>query len=276
MQSTRANTVLFAALGAMIGVGLVVGASAFSPLAAVALLGAYLGGLAYLAVPRVRQQAASLRVVQPQAALASMRSTPKAREAATRARRRGEVGLPGITLIDVGMMSSARGDRNISYFRDQVSKEHDGARPFVKLYVSGAMVEHAARVRFLLRDPEGHTRFDRELDVTLREGEMDVLPTHHLSLAGQNEIAAGEWDTEIYLEGQLIGAHRFTIAPSMDERLGRAAATLSSEASDARLAPARRVIDAQDESGALSLEDLLRQAEPPPERRRTNGGQRGE
>jgi hypothetical protein len=83
----------------------------------------------------------------------------------------------------------------------------------------------------------------------LRDGEMNILADHHLPLTGNEQIAgAGDWDLRVYINGTLIGAHAFNLAPSINERLGRYE----------REEVERPRLRSSEDEAPMSLEELLR------------------
>jgi hypothetical protein len=90
----------------------------------------------------------------------------------------------------------------------------------------------------------------------LRDGEMNILADHQLPLASNAALQAGDWDLRVYIDGKLLGAHVFTLAPSLNnrfERLEQRDQQRSTAASTYSVPPQQ---DKQDDP--LSLEDLLR------------------
>jgi hypothetical protein len=106
-----------------------------------------------------------------------------------------------------------------------------------------------------MMDHTGNEQYIHEMDVFLRDGEMNILADHHLPLDGNDRIAGmGQWDLRVYLDGELMAMHGFSLAPSYEERTNR-------------LGTSRRTYvmsdDERDRSSkqgdSMRLEDLLRQ-----------------
>ena len=56
----------------------------------------------------------------------------------------------------------------------------------------------------------------------LRDGEMNILADHQLPLVeSERALQAGDWDLRVYVDGSLLGAHMFTLAPSLSDRFRR-------------------------------------------------------
>jgi hypothetical protein len=90
---------------------------------------------------------------------------------------------------------------------------------------------------------------------------MNILADHQLPLAENAALQSGDWDLRVYVDGKLLGAHLFTLAPSLNNRFERLEqrdqqrASSGSSAASTYSTPSAQ--DKQDET-PLSLEDLLR------------------
>lgn len=158
------------------------------------------------------------------------RISPQAREATERARSRGGFVNNDLLMLDVGLIAMQRTREGMAMRRTRnISKDDDGARPFVTLNVDPSEAERNATVRFEIYDQNGEQLFIHEMRTYLREGEMSLMTDHHLPLAGNHEIqGTGDWDMRVYVDGNLVGMHNFMLAPSMNERQRR----LSTNSSD--------------------------------------------
>jgi hypothetical protein len=151
------------------------------------------------------------------------RVSPQAKEAIERARARGGFANNTLLMLDVGLIAVQSSYEGMAMRRTRsISKDDDGARPFVTLYVDPAEAERNAVIRFEIYNQHGDEQFVHEMKVFLREGEMNIMTDHHLPLAGNRDITgAGDWDLRVYLDGNLVGLHNFMLAPSMNERQRR-------------------------------------------------------
>ena len=105
-----------------------------------------------------------------------------------------------------------------------VSKDDDGARPFITLNVEPEDADRNVLIRFEITSHGGEALYVHEMKAFLRDGEMSIMADHHLPLAGNPRIQGmGDWDLRVFLDGNLIGLHNFTLAPSMRERNRRLA-----------------------------------------------------
>lgn len=267
MRVRRQFITWLAILGAMVAVAVLSGAVA-TPLAIglVLLYTVALGGT-------LLDFRANELIERSRASFAAAKMSPEAREAVDRARRRGNVVGAGISLLDIGLISTATTERGIDMRRTRsVSKDEDGVRPFITLHVEPHQADRTTVVRYEMIDQNGATAYVHEMKTFLRDGDMNILADHQLPLYGNEDaIAAGDWDLRVYVDGTLIAAHSFSVAPSVDERLGRR------RAGEGAVPPAARRIatpDASSSGGPVSLEELLRSQEA--EARSSRGsGRRG-
>jgi hypothetical protein len=153
------------------------------------------------------------------------RVSPQAKEAMERARSRGGFLSNDLLMLDVGLIAVQSSVEGMAMRRTRsISKDDDGARPFVTLNVEAAEAERNATIRFEIFNQHGEQRFVHEMKAYLREGEMNIMTDHHLPLAGNREVTgAGDWDLRVYIDGNLVGMHNFMLAPSMNERQRRLA-----------------------------------------------------
>jgi hypothetical protein len=201
---------------------------------------------------------ASLITVKPErlldrsrSSLTMMRMSSEAREAVERARRRGSLLNSGITLLDIGLISSQSSREGMVMRRTRaVSGDDDGVRPFVTLHVQPESADQTAVIRFEMIDQNGDPQYVHEMRTYLRDGEMNILADHHLPLLENDKIiGAGDWDLRVSVNGTLMGAHTFNLTPSIQDRLGRYRHEEEEE---------RPRLRQTDEEAPMSLEDLLR------------------
>jgi hypothetical protein len=232
--------------------GIAVLSATVAPEVEVALLGIFaLSALASF-IEFSRQGLGLLDVLQR--APSRMRASPQAREASERARRRGGYVDPGLALVDVGLIVLQSGHDGMVMRRARsISKDDDGARPFLVLNVAPEDADRNATIRFEIIDQHGKEQFVHEMKSYLRDGEMNVLADHHLPMGGNDQIAgSGDWDLRVTIDGNLVALHNFTLAPSYSERRRRITPDeeyATSETQD--------FIEAEEEL-PLSLEELLR------------------
>ncbi len=174
-----------------------------------------------------------------------------ARQAYERARAR-EYRTAEVQMIDIGVIASQTGaDGMVMRRATSISKDDDGARPFLTLVVPPEEAERNAIIRFEFIDQNGDRQYVHTMRVYLREGEMNILADHHLPLMDNERIAGmGDWDLRVYVDDVLIGIHTFSLHPSMTERRQRLRGGQYYEMGEAR---PRRSSDTP-----TSLEDLLR------------------
>ncbi|GEM_PF-412987 len=265
LRFRRRNLIWLGILGIMVGAAALSLSPLISPsivLLILALYGAAVAG------SLLEFQPAAL-IDRSRASLTSMRMSPEAREAAERARRRGSALDSGLTLLDVGLITSQNERDGMTMRRTRdVSLDEDGVRPFIQLHVQPRNADRQVRVRFEMIDQNGQQQYVHEMRTLLRDGEMNLLADHHLPLASNpRAIAAGDWDLRVFVDGALIGAHTFALVPSIADRFGRLQ-RVQSAASTAPATPAaarpqnpltddeERIIASDD--SPLSLEELLR------------------
>ena len=237
-------------LGAMVALALISGAVSAPVTIALVLMYAFAVGISVI------DFRANDLIERSRASLSAARMTPDAREAVERARGRGSVIDPGFALRDIGLIAIATTERGLDMRRTRsASKDDDGVRPFVTLNVAPHQADRRATLRFEMIDQDGRKAYVHEMKTYLRDGDMNILPDHQLPLYdNEDAITAGEWDLRVYVDGGLIAAHSFTVAPSVDERLGRSRRSNG----DAQQAARRIATPDPASDGPISLEELLR------------------
>lgn len=250
MRLKRRNFAWLTVLGALVVVAVLSGVAA-------AEVSATLIGLYLLAA------AATVIEFQPErlldrsrSSLTMMRMSSEAREAVERAHRRGSYFDEGLTLLDVGLITAQSNREGMVMRRTRsVSLDDDGVRPFITLHVQPEASERTARIRFEIIDGNGAQQYVHEMRTYLRDGELNILADHQLPLAENAALQSGDWDLRVYVEGTLIGAHMFTLAPSLTDRFRRfqeRGAARQDDDSD------RLALRDQPDEAPLSLEELLR------------------
>lgn len=237
-------------LGAMVALALISGAVTVPVTIALVLLYAFVLGGSLI------DFRANELIEKSRASFAAAKMTPDAREAVERARRRGSVVGAGFNLLDIGLIATATTDRGLDMRRTRsASKDDDGVRPFITLHVEPHQADRMTVVRYEMIDQNGQTAYVHEMKTYLRDGNMNILADHQLPLYGNEDaIAAGEWDLRVSVDGSLIAAHSFSVAPSVDERLGRSRRSADAPQQQA----ARRIATPDASEGPVSLEELLR------------------
>ncbi len=257
----RQNTVWMSVIGGLTAVALIA-----NPATAPVLLPMVLGaaGAAFIRFDDRRNPLSGRLNPSNAVNTALTGASAQAQEAARRANARGFGPNPGISLLDIGLIALEREAQGGTLRRAQsVSKDDDGVRPYLVLNVDPSEADRNARLRFEMIDQNGEEVYVYEMNLFLRDGELNILPDHQLPLLNNPQIAgAGQWDLRVYLDRQLMAVHTFSLTPSSAERAerlsGRAASRPrryvmpQSEASDSSEA------QAQDERPPQTLEELLR------------------
>ncbi|NDJ60627.1 MAG: hypothetical protein GYB67_05840 [Chloroflexi bacterium] len=253
MQMKRENIAWLMILAALVGIVVLSGVASVEVTAA--LIGLYLfaliGSFVNFQPTRLLDQSRS--------SLLTLRMSTEAREAVERARRRGSFAVSGITLLDVGLIATQEARSGLVMQRTRtVSLDDDGIRPFIKLNVSPDKADRQVRFRFEFVDQNGDPQYVHEMRTYLRDGEMDILPDHQLPLAENARLdGSGDWDLRVYLDGSLLGAHTFSVGPSLQARFADAAERRGAE----RAQGAANRLDvgaATDDDRPMTLEELLR------------------
>jgi len=197
------------------------------------------------------------------------RITPQAREAAERAASSAGYFARGLVMLDVGLIALQTGMEGLAMRRTRnISKDDDGARPFITLYVHPEEAERQAVIRFEIYNQLGEEQYVHEMKTYLREGELNILADHHLPLAGNRGVdGSGDWDLRVYVDGNLIGMHNLMLSPSVTERRRR----LSGEAEySGNLTRQKQnnnlkdmvIVDEVEQPEQTKLGDLLQQQNP--------------
>lgn len=246
MRIRQKNVPWLVVTGALVGLALLAGVTAQVGVALVALYAVALGASLLEFPPR---DAATTQ----HSTLARMRMSAQAQEAVDRASRRGSYGYPDLTLLDIGLIAAQSTNEGMVMRRTRsVSKDDDGVRPFITLHVAPQMAEQTVTIRFEIIDQNGQQQYVHEMRTYLHDGEMNILADHQLPLDGNERVTGtGDGDLRVSVDGRLIGALSYTLAPSVRERSRQ---FNRPDAADAR---ARRLEDQQTDS-PTTLEDLLR------------------
>ena len=193
------------------------------------------------------------------------RITPQAREAAERAAARaGYFNRGGLVMLDIGLIAMQTGVEGLAMRRTRnISKDDDGARPFITLHVSPEEAERQALIRYEIYNHLGEEQYVHEMKTYLREGEMSLLADHHLPLAGNRSVDGnGDWDLRVYVDNSLIGMHNLMLSPSVNERRrrlsGEEEVAASLQERSRNLADAV-IVDEVEQQQAAQLRDLLQQ-----------------
>ncbi len=257
----RRNTGWLIAMGLLIGFALL--AAPVSAAVQISLLGAFAVAVIASLIELGPDRETLLDVLHR--APVRRRITPQAREAGERAASRaGYFNRSGIVLLDIGLIAMQTGVDGLAMRRTRnISKDDDGVRPFITLYVDNEEADRQALVRYEIYNHLGEEQFVHEMKTYLREGELELLAEHQLPLAGNNSIdGSGDWDLRVYVDNNLIGMHDLMLAPSVNERRRR----LSGEAEYKESLSKRSnnlqdavIVDEAEEPEAMQLKDLLEQ-----------------
>lgn len=253
----RRNTLWLATLGTMMA--LVIISSSVSAGAQALLLGGFIAALAASMID-LGDRHQLLQTIQQRSVRSRM--SPQAREAVDRVRGRGEYLDSDLQLIDVGMIATQSGREGMVMRRTRsISKDDDGVRPFVTLLVPESEANRSASVRFEVIDQTGQEQYVHEMELYLRDGEMNILTEDHLPLIGNEQIAGmGEWDLRVYVDGNEMGVHNFALTASEYERRERLGGRRAEKQHyvTGSATPAASSQPEEDEDIPLSLEELLR------------------
>lgn len=247
MRIRKQNITWLAILGVLVAIALLANIAA-TPVQVYALLGLYVVALA-----------ASLLELQPariigdvqRSSIARMRMSPQAQEAADRATRRGSLGVSGVTMLDIGLIVSHTTSEGLVMRRSRAfSKDDDGVRPYLTLQVHPHAADTTSILRFEMVDHNGRQQYVHEMKTYLRDGEMNILADHQLPLGRNARLdGSGDGDLRVYMDGALLGALNYTLAPSVRER-------------NRQISRMQQLEDDLDDDDSLdspmSLEDLLR------------------
>jgi hypothetical protein len=254
MTVRRRNTAWLAITGALVAIVLLSGVAS----APVAFTLAALYAAALLA--SIIQFQPTQLIDRSRSTLKARKMSSDAREASERARRRGGILPAGLTLEDVGLITSQSSREGMVMRRTRaVSKDDDGVRPFLVLNVEPRESERNATIRFEIIDQNGQEQYVYEQKTYLRDGAMNILADHHLPLSGNDHIQGmGDWDLRAYVDGSLVGVLSFNVAPSLEERNERLNRRASSRTSLRGEEAEENLVLRDDDDAPLSLEDLLR------------------
>jgi hypothetical protein len=210
MRLRKRNTAWLLILAALLGIVLLSGAATVE--VAAALIALY--AVALLA--SIIEIQPSQLIDRSRSSLTSMRMSSDAREAVERARRRGSLTNPDLTLLDIGLITTHSGREGMVMRRTRsVSLDDDGVRPFITLHVQPESADRHALIRYEIIDQNGDTQYVHEMRTFLRDGEMNILADHHLRLYdNERRLGAGDWDLRVMIDGALVAAYSFTMAPS--------------------------------------------------------------
>lgn len=257
----RRNTAWLIAMGLLIGFALL--AAPVSAAVQISLLGVFAVAVIASLIELGPDRETLLDVLHR--APVRRRITPQAREAAERAASRaGYFNRSGIVLLDIGLIAMQTGVDGLAMRRTRnISKDDDGVRPFITLFVDNEESDRQALVRYEIYNHLGEEQFVHEMKTYLREGELELLAEHQLPLAGNNSIdGSGDWDLRVYVDNNLIGMHDLMLAPSVNERRRR----LSGEAEYKEALSSRShnlqdavIVEEAEEPETMQLKDLLEQ-----------------
>ncbi len=255
----RRNTAWLIAMGLLIGFALL--AAPVSAAVQISLLGAFAVAVIASLIELGPDRETLLDVLHR--APVRRRITPQAREATERAASRaGYFNRSGIVLLDIGLIAMQTGVDGLAMRRTRnISKDDDGVRPFITLFVDNEEADRQALVRYEIYNHLGEEQFVHEMKTYLREGELELLAEHQLPLAGNTSIdGSGDWDLRVYVDNNLIGMHDLMLAPSVNERRRR----LSGEAeyqepqsSRGRNLQDAVIVEEAQEPETMQLKDLL-------------------
>ncbi|QPC82530.1 hypothetical protein G4Y79_23055 [Phototrophicus methaneseepsis] len=246
----RRNTAWLTALGIVIAFAMLAGAT--TPAVQAVLLGIFAVAMVASMVELGPERESLLDAIRR--APIRQRISPQAKEATERAKSRGGYVNNDLMMLDVGLIAIQSSYEGMAMRRTRsVSKDDDGVRPFVTLYVDPSEAERTARIRFEIYNQFGDEMYIHEMRTFLREGEMSIMADHHLPLAGNTGVqGAGDWDLRIYVDGNLIGLQNFNLAPSINERSRRLARESAGTANNYF-----EVIDETPQEVPLRLQELL-------------------
>ncbi len=261
----RRNTAWLIAMGLLIGFALL--AAPVSAAVQISLLGAFAVAVIASMIELGPDRESLLDVLHR--APVRRRITPQAREAAERAATRaGFFNRSGIVLLDIGLIAMQTGVDGLAMRRTRnISKDDDGVRPFITLFVDHEEADRQAVVRYEIYNHLGEEQYVHEMKSYLREGELKLLADHHLPLSGNASIDGnGDWDLRVYVDNNLIGMHNLMLSPSVNDRRRRLSgeadypeAQTQTEKKRSRNLRDAVIIDEMEQPEATQLKDLLEQ-----------------
>ncbi len=261
----RRNTAWLVAMALLIGFALL--AAPVSAAVQLSLIGALAVAVIASMIELGPERASLLDVLHR--APVQRRITPQAREAAERAAARaGYFNRSGIVMLDIGLIAMQTGVEGLAMRRTRsISKDDDGARPFITLFVMPEEAERQALIRYEIYNHLGEEQYVHEMKTYLREGELSLLADHHLPLAGNHGVDGnGDWDLRVYVDNSLIGMHNLMLSPSVRERSRRLS---GEEAIEPPLESRRRnladavIVEEPAQPQSTQLKDLLQGAGAP-------------
>lgn len=252
IQIRRKNTAWLVILGLLMGFALLAGN--ITPPVQVALIGLFVAAMAASFLEVGSNRASIVNTIRR--APLRQRVSPSAREALDRARARGGYSNERLMLLDVGLIASQMSSEGMSVRRTRsASKDDDGVRPFLTLFVDPAEADRNVIVRFEIVDQNGTTVYVHEMRSYLRQGEVNIMADHHLKLAGNDQVeGVGDWDLRVFIDGDLAGLHNFTLTPSIQERSRRLQEVARRGRPDVM-----EFSDEAEEEIPVSLQELLRE-----------------
>ncbi len=259
----RRNTAWLIAMGLLIGFALL--AAPVSAAVQISLLGAFAVAVIASMIELGPERETLLDILNRAPVRRSI--TPQAREAAERAASRaGYYKRSGLILLDIGLFAMQTGVEGLAMRRTRnISKDDDGVRPFITLYVNNEEAERQALIRYEIYNHLGEEQFVHEMKTYLREGKLELLADHQLPLAGNDSIdGSGDWDLRVYVDNNLIGMHDLMLAPSVKERhrrlsLGAEAEYQAPRANRRRNLQDAVIVEEAQEPETVQLKDLLEQ-----------------
>jgi len=258
----RKNTAWLTVLGLIVLLALAAAGSAMTPPVAIALLSIFAVAALISSVQIGRERENLMSTIRRMPT--RTRVSAQAREAAERAKSHGGYSSSGITLMDVGLIAVQSSMEGMAMRRTRsISKDDDGARPFITLNVEPEDAERNVLIRFEITSHGGESVYVHEMKAFLRDGEMSIMADHHLPLDGNGRVQGmGDWDLRVYMDGNLVGLHNFTLTPSMRERNRRLAGDYQADLGNDSSADEFDIIDELKQERAPkppSLNDLLQE-----------------
>lgn len=253
----KRNTAWLIALALLIGFALL--AAEVTPAVQLALLGIFIVAAIASSFELGRERQTILDAIRK--APIRQRVSPQAREASERARSRGGFVNDRAMMLDLGLIVNHASYEGMVMRRTRnVSKDDDAVRPFVTLHIDPEEADRHAVLRFEIYNENGEQQYVHEMKPYLRDGEVTIMADYHLPLAGNRDITGGgSWDMRVYLDGNMIGMHDFSFAPSLDERTQRLAGEQPARAGRASGISQYEIIDEEPQELPVSLQDLLQQ-----------------
>jgi hypothetical protein len=249
----RRNTAWLISLALLIGFALL--AAPVTPALQAALLGIFVVAALASSFELGRERQTLIEAIRK--APLRQRISPQAKEAAERAKSRGGFVNDRLMMLDLGLIINHTSYEGMVMRRTRnVSKDDDAVRPFVTLYVDPEEADRHAVLRFEIYNEHGEQQYVHEMKPYLRDGEVTIMADYHLPLAGNDDIrGGGSWDMRVYMDGNLVGMHDFSFAPSLEERSSR----LAGERGTASGMAYYDIIDEEEQEMSVTLQDLLQQ-----------------